>query len=494
MTSPGGLQDILPLSPLQEGLYFLSTYAAGGPDVYVVQQVLTLDGALDSARLRAAAQAVQDRHPNLRAAFRPRKAGQPVQLIPAALPVDFTEADPGANVGEVAEAERKRPFDLARPPLLRWALIRLGDERHALVLTAHHILLDGWSAPLVVRDLLTFYAGGKPPAARPYKDYLAWVARQDQGAAERAWRGALAGIEEATLVAPGTERAAVEPATIERRVEVARVAEVARARGLTLNTVVQGAYALVLAELTGRDDLVFGATVSGRPGALGGVEDMVGLFINTVPVRVRPRPSDTWAGYLARVQAEQAALLDHQHVGLATIQRQAGVGVLFDTLLVFESYPLDEEGLRTLQDTAGLRLASVTGNDATHYPLTLTVVPGAEQIALGAEYRAGAVDRDTAVHVLDRLAELVAAFAADPDGRLAAIRAGELVAVDSALSVPPTLLLDEFDATVRQTPDAVALRFGSASLTYAELQARVERLARVLVSRGAGPEKVVAVL
>ncbi|MFF5078188.1 amino acid adenylation domain-containing protein [Actinoplanes sp. NPDC000266] len=494
MTSPGGLQDILPLSPLQEGLYFLSTYAAGGPDVYVVQQVLTLDGALDAGRLRAAAQAVQDRHANLRAAFRPRKAGQPVQLVPTALPVDFTEAAEGASVGDVAEAERKRPFDLARPPLLRWTLVGLGGERHALVLTAHHILLDGWSAPLVVRDLLTFYAGGKPPAARPYKDYLAWVARQDRGAAERAWRDALAGVEEATLVAPGAERAAVEPAVIERKVGVARVAEVARARGLTLNTVVQGAYALVLAELTGRDDLVFGATVSGRPGALAGVEDMVGLFINTVPVRVRPRPADTWAGYLARVQAEQAALLDHQHVGLATIQRQAGAGALFDTLLVFESYPLDEDGLRALQDAAGLRLASVTGDDATHYPLTLTVVPGAEEIALGAEYRADAVDRATASHVLDRLAELLGAFAADPDGRLAAIRTAELVVADTAFSAPSTLLLDEFDATVRETPGAVALRFGSASLTYAELHARVERLARVLVSRGAGPEKVVAVL
>ncbi|XVV08454.1 amino acid adenylation domain-containing protein [Actinoplanes sp. CA-131856] len=494
MTSPGGLQDILPLSPLQEGLYFLSTYAAGGPDVYVVQQVLTLDGALDAPRLRAAAQAVQDRHANLRAAFRPRKAGQPVQLVPAALPVDFTEIGPGASVAEVAEAERSRPFDLARPPLLRWALIRLGDERHALVLTAHHILLDGWSAPLVVRDLLTFYAGGEPPAARPYKDYLAWVARQDQDAAERAWRDALAGVEEATLIAPGADRSAGEPVAIERPVDVARVTDVARARGLTLNTVVQGAYALVLAELTGRDDLVFGATVSGRPGGLTGVEDMVGLFINTVPVRVRPRPTDTWAGYLARIQAEQAALLDHQHVGLATIQRQAGIGALFDTLLVFESYPLDEDGLRTLQDAAGLRLASVTGTDATHYPLTLTVVPGAEEIVLGAEYRADAVDRATAVHVLDRLAELLDAFAAGPDGRLAAIRTGELVVVDSALSLPPTLLLDEFDETVRQTPDAVALRFGSASLTYAQLHARAERLARVLVSRGAGPEKVVAVL
>ncbi|WP_344407645.1 condensation domain-containing protein, partial [Dactylosporangium fulvum] len=290
----GGLQDILPLSPLQEGLYFLSSYSAGDQDVYVVQQVLTLDGPLDAVRLRGAAQAVLDRHANLRAAFRPRKAGQPVQLIPASVPVDWTEADVSTTAGaaaaadELATAERRRPFDLARPPLLRWLLVRLGTDRHRLVLTSHHILLDGWSAPLLVRDLLMLYAGGEPPRARPYKDYLAWVARQDRAAAERAWRDTLDGVEEATFVRPGAAPAAAEPELVEVHVDAAAVAERARALGLTLNTVVQGAWALVLAELTGRDDVVFGTTVSGRPATLPGVEDMVGLFINTVPVRVRP--------------------------------------------------------------------------------------------------------------------------------------------------------------------------------------------------------------
>jgi hypothetical protein len=463
VTTPSGLQDILPLSPLQEGLYFLSAYASGDTrDVYVVQQVLTLDGDLDPGRLRAAAQALLDRHANLRAAFRPRKAGQPVQLIPAAVPVDWTETDlsdrPDA-AGAVADAARAKPFDLARPPLLRWHLIRLGARRHRLVLTGHHILLDGWSAPLLVRDLLLLYAGRPAPAVRPYKDYLAWVARQDRDAGEMAWREALAGVEEPTLLGDGVTAAAA-PETIEHVVDAVRLAGTARAHGLTVNTVVQGAWALVLAELTGRDDVVFGSTVSGRPATLLGAEDMIGLFINTVPVRVRPLPGDTWTGYLSRLQAEQATLLDHQHVGLATIQRLGGIGPLFDTLLVFESYPLDADGLRALEDAAGLRLAEVTGADATHYPLTLTAVPG-EKLTLGAEYRADVIPRELAVGLLNRLESLLSAFGADPGGRLAAVpAAGTLRAPGPAVVVPSGTVLDEFEAVVREMPGAVAVRFG----------------------------------
>ncbi|MFD0523173.1 amino acid adenylation domain-containing protein [Paractinoplanes durhamensis] len=494
MSTPGGLQDILPLSPLQEGLYFLSAYADSGPDVYVVQQILTLDGDLDAARLREAAQSLLDRHANLRAAFRPRKAGQPVQLIPAAVPVDWTEVDLSARPGDadaVADEAARRPFDLARPPLLRWTLIRLGATRHRLVLTSHHILLDGWSAPLLVRDLLLAYAGRPLPKVRPYKDYLAWVAKQDRTAGENAWREALSGLDEPTLLG---DQASATPEAIEHLVDAERVIEVARAQGRTLNTVVQGCWALILGELTGRDDIVFGSTVSGRPATLPGAEDMVGLFINTVPVRVRPRPADTWAGFLARIQAEQATLLDHQHLGLATVQRLGGIGPLFDTLLVFESYPLDADGLRALEDAAGLRLAEVTGRDATHYPLTLTVVPG-ERLTLGAEYRPDVITRTQAETILARLETLLHAFATNPDARLATLPpAGTRPQLDTALPVPPGTILDEFDATVRRLPQAVALRFGSRFLTYADLAARVDRLARVLRAHGAGPEKVVAVL
>jgi nonribosomal peptide synthetase CepB len=491
VTKPAGLQDILPLSPLQEGLYFLSAFE----NVYVVQQVLALDGPVDAGRMRAAAQHLLDRHDNLRAAFRPRKAGQPVQLIPATVEVDWAEADLSAEAADALIAgERERPFDLGRPPLLRWTLIRLGAQQYRLVMTGHHILMDGWSAPLLVRDLLTHYGGGVLPRVRPYKDYLAWLARQDRDAADTAWSAALDGVSEATLIAPAGQRAAALPDLLERHLDSARLTDVARGRGLTLNTVLQGAWGLLLGELTGRDDVLFGTTVSGRPATLPGVEEMVGLFINTLPVRVRPRPADTWAGYLARVQAEQAALLDHQHVGLAAVQRIGGIGPLFDTLLVFESYPLDTDGLRALQAAAGLRLAGVTGHDATHYPLTLTVVPG-DRLALGLEHRPDVVDRRTAGRLLDRLIELLTALADDPDARLITLRPASLPTVDdAALEVPPGTLIDAFQAAARHNPAEVALVADGTTLTFAELNARANRLARHLVRQGAGPERPVAVL
>ncbi|WP_250029477.1 non-ribosomal peptide synthetase [Paractinoplanes maris] len=492
--SGGGLVDVLPLSPLQEGLFYLAGLDEG-TDVYTVQQVFTLTGPVDPDRLRAAATSLLDRYPNLRGGFARTSTGRAVQAIPASVRIPFAEAEPVADddaFARLLDEERTRRFDLTAPPLLRFVLAELGDE-HRLVLTQHHLLMDGWSGPLAMRDLFGFYAGSAGVAPRPYRDHLAWLATQDRDASERVWRDALAGLEEPTLVNPGAPGTAVLPRVVERVLDepaTDRLTRAARSHGLTLNTVVQGAWALLLAELTGRDDVVFGATVSGRPAALPGVEDMVGLFINTVPVRVRLDPAESWVALLHRVQREQAALLDHQYVGLADIQRLAGLGDLFDTLTVFESYPTG-----TAVPAAGE--LSVSGGipvDATHYPLSLVVVPHAT-LRLRLEHRPDLYDAEAAAKLLSRLHALLDAFTATPSLTLAGLPVdGAQLAAETAGPVATGTLLDEFDATVARMPDAVALRFGAEALTYAELDARVDRLARTLVSRGAGPEKVVAVL
>ncbi|WP_344731203.1 condensation domain-containing protein, partial [Spinactinospora alkalitolerans] len=214
MSTKSGLEDIWPLSPLQEGLLFQSQLDEGGPDVYNVQVAIDLDGALDPSGLRAAAAALLRRHPNLRSAFRRRKSGQAVALIPKEAEAPWRDADLfGADEAErareldrLAAAERAARFDPARPPLLRFLLVRLGAERHRLVLTHHHILLDGWSLPLLVRELFALHAAGGDPdgLARPapYRDHLAWLQRRDRPAAEAAWRAALAGVESPTRLAP----------------------------------------------------------------------------------------------------------------------------------------------------------------------------------------------------------------------------------------------------------------------------------------------------
>ncbi|NYD51276.1 amino acid adenylation domain-containing protein/non-ribosomal peptide synthase protein (TIGR01720 family) [Actinomadura luteofluorescens] len=414
-----GLRDVWPLSPLQQGFFFHALLDSGS-DVYTAQLVLDFEGPLDAAALRAAGQGLVDRHPGLRAAFAQTGGGDPVQIVLGEAEAPWEETDlvgaPAARVREAMAAERARPFDLERPPLLRFALLRLGPGRHRLLLTAHHIVLDGWSIPVLAGELLTLYAGERPPPTAPYREHLAWLAAQDGDAARDAWRAALDGIAGPTLLAPA---AAGRPPVLPEHVVLDLSAELsdgltarARRHGLTVNTVVQGLWGLLLARLTGRDDVVFGATVSGRPPELAGSEQMVGLFINTLPVRVRLRAAETLMESLGRLQDEQSALFAHHHLGLGEIQRAAGTGPLFDTMTVFENYPLDAGLLEA--EFGGVRLADADLVDATHYPLTLLAVPG-ERLRLRLEYRPDVVGRATAERLTALLDGLVQTLVAEPD-------------------------------------------------------------------------------
>ena len=372
------LEDILPLSPLQEGLLFHALYDARAPDVYTVQLVLALQGRLDEDGLKAAAQALIERHAGLRAAFRHEGLSRPVQIIvPGAQApwrsIDLSLLDAGdreQRLAGILEEDRAERFDVGCPPLMRFALIRLSAEEHRLVLTNHHLLMDGWSMPVLVRELLTLYAqhgdAGALPRVTPYRDYLAWVAAQDRAAALAAWQDALAGLDEGTRIAPPDRaRAPVAPEQITHLLSetlTTRLSEQARRHGLTLNTLIQAAWGMLLGRLSGRDDVVFGVTVAGRPPEIAGIEQMVGLFINTLPLRMRLPAGKPLLTLLREVQESQSRLMAHQHVGLAEIQALAGVGELFDTLAVFENYPAERASFA--EASGGLRLTDVAGHDA----------------------------------------------------------------------------------------------------------------------------------
>lgn len=346
------LEDVLPLTPLQAGLLFHTCFDADELDVYTVQVTMTLEGPVDAERLRAACEALLDRHANLRSAFRYLASGEPVAVIPRTVvvpwrEVDLTGAEPEARQ-EPHLAEERRRFDPALAPLLRLLLLlRTEPHRYLLVLTHQHLLLDGWSAVPLIRELSELYACGGDPAGlapvTPYRDHLAWFAAQDRGAAQDAWRGALAGLDGPThLAPPDPSRVPVEPQLypIELSPQLTdAVLDLGRRCGLTVSTLVHGAWAILLAHLTGRDDVVFGVTVSGRTPELAGVESMIGLFINTVPVRVTVAPGESLVAMLDRLQDEQSRLIAHQHMGLSDITRLTGLGDLFDTLIVSESYP-----------------------------------------------------------------------------------------------------------------------------------------------------------
>ncbi|UUU27828.1 non-ribosomal peptide synthetase [Streptomyces sp. DSM 40750] len=509
---PLPVEELLPLTPLQQGFFFHALTGGADGDTYVVQQVLDLAGPVDGSVLRRAAQRLLDRHAPLRAAFRQRPDGTPVQIITRDAELPWREVDLSSQDGEVRETlgdvvaadERARGFDLAAPPLLRCALVRLGGERSRLVLTFHHIVADGWSLPVLHRELMAYYGTDTPPLPEvaPYRGFLRRLGERDDDAARAAWRDALAGLDEPTrLVDAPAEGAPVRPGHV--RVELserttARLAERAREHGVTLGTVVQGAWGLLLGRLTGRDDVVFGTTVSGRDGEVDGIASMVGLFINTLPTRFRWGPRESLGDLLVRLQEEQSRLLDHQHLGLAEIQRltgHAGSGELFDTLVVFENYPA-ESGLRDPSGT--VRITGDAFHDAVHYPLALVVKPG-RRLDLRLKHHAERLDGDTVRTLGDRLARVLETIAEAPDRTAASV---ELLTPDEALRARPTgeehlvpeiTLAEGFAAQVARTPDATAVVFEGERLTYAELDSRAEELAVRLRGRGTGPGAFVAV-
>ncbi|MCE7082199.1 non-ribosomal peptide synthetase [Streptomyces sp. ST2-7A] len=515
----GRVADVLPATPLQLGLSF-HTMARGedDTDVYVVQAVTTLVGEVDPDRMAEAARELLRRHPALRVHLAqtgntggPDEAGGTggpgediVQVIPADVTLHWRRDD---RFPEAAREELERPFDPTRPPLIRFLLSRVGPDEHKLVITNHHALLDGWSMPLVGRTLLAIYAelGGGPaaPVAPPPAEYFRWLADRDREAAPAAWREALAGVAEATRLAPaGTGSGVERPDRVSLdlgREFSDRLRAFAREQGVTLTTVLQTAWGLLLGGLTGRRDVVFGCPVSGRPAEVPGVESMIGQLGTTIPVRVRHTPAETAREVMARLHAESVALTEHHHLGLPAIQRAVGVGELFDTMLVMENFPLAD---RTRVPFApGLDLAGVEITDATHYPLTVIVIPG-EAITIGLGHQPGVFDEDTVRGYGRRLLTLLREIVADPDRpalalplldpaeREAALRLG----VGPAPSRERGPWLDLFADIVRRRPDAEALVCRDRSLTYDGLDRAANRVARALIARGVRPRDPVAVL
>ncbi|TXS50044.1 non-ribosomal peptide synthetase, partial [Streptomyces sp. uw30] len=501
------VEDVLPLSPLQQGLLFHALFDEGAQDVYTMQSLVEIEGPLRPALLRTAAEELFARHANLRSAFLHEDLDEPVQVVLKQVPVNWAEGE-GEAARLIAEDAVAR-FDLTDPPLLRLTLVRRAADRWLLILTNHHLLLDGWSIPLLVRELLQLYAAhlapgatAPLPAVRPYRDFLAWLASRDREASADAWREALVGAAPTVLAPRSAGLVPVPPELHTLRLTeelTGRVQEFARSRGVTVNTVVQGLWALLLARLTGRDDVVFGATVAGRPAELPGVESMIGLFINTVPVRVTVPPGESAGVFLRRLQDEQARLMDHQHLGLTEIQRLAGAGDLFDTLLVFENYPIDEAAVAEAEASAGLRIVEVKGSGATHYPLTLAVL-AEQRLGVVFEFRPDCYERPAVVELAGRFERLVLAVLADPDTPLAALdvlapqeRTALLAGgVGERLPVRYRTMPEAFEAQVARTPDAVAVVGDGQSLTFRQLNTAANQLARHLVELGAGPERLVA--
>ncbi len=513
-----GLADVWPLTPMQSGLLFHSLLTGTSSfDAYHMQLTFHLSGAVDPERMRAAGQALLDRYPNLGAAFTQNEAGEWRQLVPRDVPlpwrlVDLSTLDAPRRDEELKwflAADHAAHFDPAAPPLLRLTLVKLAAERWELVLTAHHVLFDGWSMPLLMQDLPRLYAaagdGTALPPVRGYRDFLAWLAGQDRQAAARAWAEELAELQEPTLLAPDApadgHSAGIGMIEVPLSPQTARdLARTATESGVTVSTLLQGAWAVLLAGLTGRRDAVFGTSVSGRPPELPGADAMVGLFINTLPVYVDCAPGRTLRELLTALHRRQGVLLDHQHHGLLDIQQSLGLSTLFDTMVVLESYPVDAAGITEATSAAGVQITGLSPLSGTHYPM-MVVALAEPQLKIGLQYQHHLFERDRASGIAAAYAEVLRRLVTDPDTPVGAVdivtgkdRDRTVTAWNDTATALPDRTVDELlSERATTSPEAVAVAFGDRRLTYAELETRADRLARVLAGRGVGSDTPVGI-
>lgn len=527
----GNVEDILQLAPLQGGLLFHSVYAPEDEETpYVAQTVDELSGPLDAALLAQAWQHVVDRHGALRTCFVWEDVSEPVQVVLRSVEASFTVLDWSACapddipplLARFARRDRRRGFDLGRPPLHRITLIRTGDDTHFLVMTLHHLLVDGWSVATVMAEFFESYGAllrGRTPALGPaasYGAYIRWLSGRPPQAARSFWREYLRGCTGTPLAgrtrpapaAPaqdtsvGALTAPVAGAALDEQ-ETQRLLTFCRDHQVTANTVVQAALGLVLARLTGHDDVVFGGIVTTRPAEIPDVESIVGMMINTLPVRIRIAHGTRVADWLRDLQQEQFACRQYDYAALSDIQAWSDLPPgrrMLDCLLTFQNYPSADPG------EADPDLPAVRRHDSTEradFPLSVTAQVEERLEAFFTFDRAAFADA-----LIGRMAELftelLRAMTAAPDARvgdLPTMTARERDAVLNEWSrnaTPPgPAALDTvhgvFEAQADRTPDATAVVFGGETLTYGRLDADANRLAHHLIAQGARRSSIIGV-
>ena len=512
------VEDLYPLSPLQGGMLF-HTLEAPESGVYVQQMSCLLVGELDLGAFEHSWDRLLHRHTVLRTSFVWQEIDRPLQRVQGKVTLPFVREDwRGSDGAEQLQrlrsflgSDRQLGFQIDRAPLMRLALFRTGDTTHRLVWTFHHLLLDGWCLPPLLAELFTLYGslrrGDEPRLgpATPYRDYIAWLEYQDAERVERFWRRELEGFDAPSrldLAAPTAPRSGPERCELSLSRAITEGLEgMARRLRLTLNTLMQGAWALLLSRYTDTSDVVFGVTFSGRPPELAGVESILGLFINTLPLRVEVAAEVPLTPWLGSLQDRQAELRDVEWSPLAQVQRWSQVprGVaLFDTLLVFENYPVDADLLQQVRQQTGLELTDLEFSDQTNYPLTLVAGARAE-LALHSTFDPTRFERSAMDRLLRHLETLLGAMLEDPEAplgrlplltpsertQLVARTAGEVAPQEGS---PQRLLHEEIEARVAAGPEAIAVVLGAVQCSYGELDRRANRLAHRLRGHGVAPD------
>lgn len=506
------VDDVYPLTPMQEGLLFHSI-SAPGSGVFIEQIVCSLSGTIDAQRFQNAWATMTERHATLRTAFLWDGLDEPLQVVRSTIETDWShedwtqhdDVDRQKRLDDLLQADRTTDFDLAQAPLSRMTLIQETENTWKWVWSSHHLLGDGWSTQLVIQELVSAYES--MPAESPvgqrlaYRDYVEWLNQQDHSAAENYWRKALAGFDTPTQFnVAGISRD--EPAEHAQRVRTlpdslsGSIREFAKHHRLTLNTVILGAWSILLSRYSGTDDVVFGVTVSGRPAALDGIEQAVGLFINTLPARVKTDGDATIVDWLTNLQTAQRELRRYEYSRLADVQNWSDTPAgqpLFDSIVVFENYPEPQNATDNQ-----LVVTDVAFHEQSNYPLALLVVPD-KAIQFIAVHETARFPVATIDGLLGHLEELLSQLVASPTAKpkdlsmVTEVEREQLLNEWNQTSAKQTstknneCLHQLFEKHALETPDAPAVVFRSKVDSYAELNRRADALARTLVAKGVEP-------
>ncbi|MEN3329184.1 MAG: hypothetical protein V7638_3991 [Acidobacteriota bacterium] len=523
---PENIEAVYPLSSLQQGLLF-HTLLAPRSGVYVVQVCSDLSGDLNIEAFENAWSRLIERHSVFRTFFIWEDISKPAQVVQRSvtLPIELLdwrhlgEAEQNESFNDLLQQDREKGFELSVAPLMRVLLVRVGESAYKFVWSHHHLLLDGWCLSLVLSEVLMFYTACcekrelQLERGPDYRDYIVWLQRQDLTAAEKFWRRTLGDFKTPTPF--GVDRPAANGAATEQDYNshwsrlsnnaTTALQALTRQHKLTMNTIVQGAWGLLLSRYSGQSDVVFGTTVSGRPAELPGVESIVGLFINTLPVRVRVREREPVFSWLQELQQQQVEAREYEYSPLLEVQRWSNVPpgqALFESTMTFENYPVNMSSQPTgsMPQQQGLGVGSLTTLNRPHYPISVTVVPESS-LVVKITYDRRRFDDATVERMLEHFKNLLEGIAATPEARVSELsilsareRQQQLFTWNqTATELPAGNLVQLFEEQVARRPEQVAIVSGDERVTYVELDRRANALALELRRCGVGPDVLVGI-
>ena len=515
------IEDILELTPMQQGMLFHTLYNEGS-DAYIEQFILDLEGDINEEIFRKSWEYVISRHQALRSSFRWKGIPKPVQIVEKEVTVEWTNEDWSKNSDEVFEEkfiqlrlnDRQNLFDMEKAPLSRFVLIKSAPSSFRLLWTFHHILMDGWSYPVLIGEVLRAYtsiAGGEAPAFEnpvPYKSYISWLNKQDKISAEAFWRKELSGFSApAHIKGHAASKDEAESIGSQEGIKFFSedftngLIEFARKNQVTLSTLIQAAWALVISSYSGEKDIIYGGTVSGRPSDLPNVEKIVGLFINTLPVRIRIDGNENITSWLKSIQSKYVEREQFSYSSLADIQQWSELPAntkLFDNILVFENYPTDP----SLVDSSSLlKVVHISAFEKTNYPLAILAAPG-KRLKLTVAYDENVYKDEFAEGILNSIEGALGSMISDKSEKVSDIslltqeKKIEIVEKWNETSSPlpnENSVKELFESLTADHSDDIALEFGKQSMTYRELHEQSNRLANYLVSIGVKEDTFVGI-